>query len=68
MKKIEIEKIIFIFILILSLIISCSLIGHHRFHGDEALYVSWGMDMAKSSSIYVDKGYSLYKPPYLFLI
>lgn len=68
MKKIEIEKIIFIFILILSLIISCSLIGHHRFHGDEALYVSWGMDMAKSSSIYVDKGYSLYKPPYLFFL
>jgi len=62
------EKIFILLILFLSLIISFSIIGHHRFHGDEALYATWGMDMARSSSIYVDKPYLLDKQPFLLFI
>ena len=56
-----------VFIISLQLIIILTLTGQHRFHGDEALYARWAQDMAKSSGIYVDSPYLLYKPPvYLF--
>lgn len=62
------EKIAFIFIIFLSCIISISLIGQHRFHGDEAWYSSLSMNMSRHL-IFVSKPYLLYKPPiYFFLI
>jgi len=58
------EKLMLILIIFFAGIISVSLIGQHRFHGDEALYASWATSMAKSTSIYVGTPYSLYKPPF----
>ncbi len=62
------EKMALIGVIFLAGIISVSLIGQHRFHGDEALYAYWEISMAKSTSIYVGTPYMLYKPPFLFLV
>jgi len=62
------DRIILGIIIFVALILAISLIGAHRFHGDEALYASWSMDMAKSTSIFINTAYSLQKPPFYFLL
>ncbi len=55
-------------IIVVGALLRISLLGQHRFHGDEALYAYWAMDMAEKSSLYVGYAFLLDKPPVFMLI
>src|SRR6056297_648920 len=55
-------------IMAVGALLRVALLGQHRFHGDEALYAYWAMDIAEKTSPYVGYAFLLDKPPVFMLI
>ena len=62
------ENIILWIIIGIGALLRLTLLGQHRFHGDESLYAAWAIQMVKGKFMLVSKPYLLYKPPVYLII